>query len=273
MSPSSTSRFEGKVALVTGSSRGVGKAIGLALASEGATIVLNSSRTPFDGANVASEINRIGGRAIYVKADVSSEKDVEQMAQLIEERFGHLDVVVHNAADGVEAQTADVSWEDFERTFRTNSYALVSLARFMAPLAVNGGKILYISSFGADRGVPGYGVVGASKAASEALVRSLSMELAPTIQVNALRPAVVPTVSLQAFSFADKFLGMMRDESPLGLGDIGNIVDSALFLCSSQADFVTGQVLVVDGGMAAAIFRRNWHINGKSPEKSPVDHG
>jgi enoyl-[acyl-carrier protein] reductase III len=227
------------------------------LAKEGATVVLNSSRTPFDGAVVASEANDAGGEAIYVQADVSQEGDVEQIAQLIEDRFGRIDIVVHSAADGLESRTQEVDWSDFERTFRTNSYALVSLARSLGPL-MGKGKMLYISSFGAERAVPGYGVVGASKAAGEALVRSLAMELAPAVQVNGVRPAILPTVSLRAFSLADEFLEMAEREAPMGRGSIENVVDCALFLCSSEADFITGQVVPVDGGMGTTVFRKSW---------------
>lgn len=257
MNPRSSPRFSGKVALVTGSSRGLGQALGKALAREGASVVFNSSRTPFDGALVASAANQEAGQAIYVKADVASESDIAQIAELIEERFGRIDVIIHNAADGLECCASEVSWDDFERTFRTNTFALIALARSMAPL-MNEGKLLYVSSFGADRAVPGYGVVGASKAASEALVRSLAMELAPRIQVNTLRPAIIPTLSLRAFSLADEFLEMASHESPMGLGTIDDIVESALFLCSPEAGFITGQVLTVDGGMGTSVFRSSW---------------
>lgn len=226
-------------------------------------MVLNSSRTPFDGAVVASEVNDAGGKAIYVQADVSREEDVEQIAQLIEKRFGRMDIVIHSAADGLESRTQDVDWPGFERTFRLNSYALVSLASSFAPL-MSEGKILYISSFGAERAVPGYGVVGASKAAGEALVRSLAMELAPTVQVNGVRPAILPTVSLRAFSLADEFLEMAEREAPMGTGSIGNVVDCALFLCSSEADFITGQVVPVDGGMGTTVFRKSWIVEEAS---------
>lgn len=266
----SQDRFDGKVALVTGSSRGLGRAIGLALAAAGASVVLNSSRTPFDGAVVASAASAEGGSAIYVRADIASEDDVARLAELIRERYGRIDIIVHNAADGRESKTTTARWSDFERALKTNAFALVSLARSLTPLMAEG-KMVYVSSFGSVRALPGYGVIGASKAAGEALVRSLAMELAPRIQVNGLRPGVLPTVSLRAFSLADEFLEMVRTETPMGPGTVEDVVRSALFLCSSEAGFVTGQMLAVDGGLESSVFRRSWMPDHELVNRSVPD--
>jgi NAD(P)-dependent dehydrogenase (short-subunit alcohol dehydrogenase family) len=245
-------RFEGRIAVVTGSSRGLGRALALRLADEGATVIVNSSVTAVDGAHVAAEINQAGGRALYVRADMACEADIEALAQLIETRFGRVEIVIHNAAGGRSSAVTQTTWEDFERALRTNTYALIALARSLAHLMGEAGKLLYISSFGAIRAVPGYGAVGASKAASEAIVRSLAMELAPRIQANILRPFVFPTVSLRAFSVAEGLLEMAASQSPLGLPRIEDIVGAALFLCSRDADYITGQTLDVDGGMSTS---------------------
>src|SRR4051812_41029639 len=238
-------RFEDKVALVTGSSRGLGKALARRLAAEGARVIVNSANTPVDGRLVAREIQDAGHRAVFVRASMESEADIQALAELVGRNFGRVDVVVHNAAGGCECEAVETTWQDFERTFRVNTFALIALARHLSPLMPDGGKMLFVSSFGATRAVPGYAVVGASKAASEALVRSLAMELAPRVQVNAIRPAVLPTVSLRAFSLADEFLRLTANEAPLGPGGIDEVIGAAAFLCSSEADYVTGQTLDV----------------------------
>ena len=105
------------------------------------------------------------------------------------------------------------------------------------------------------------------KAASEAIVRSLALELAPRIQVNTLRPSIMSTVSLRAFSLGEKFLELAATESPLGPARLTDLVSAALFLCSSDADYITGQTLDVDGGMSSSIFRREWVGNGTTPHE------
>jgi NAD(P)-dependent dehydrogenase (short-subunit alcohol dehydrogenase family) len=266
-------RFDDQVALVTGSSRGLGRALALRLAAEGASVIVNSALTPVDGAGVAAEIKRTGGRAIYVRANMASEVELEALAELVRSRFGRIEIVIHNAAGGCECRADEIAWPDFERTFRTNTYALVVLARTLAPLMRDRGKMLYVSSFGALRAVPGYALVGASKAASEAIVRSLALELAPRIQVNTLRPSIMSTVSLRAFSLGEKFLELAATESPLGPARLEDLVNAALFLCSSDADYITGQTLDVDGGMSSSIFRSEWVGNGATAHEESCNVG
>jgi NAD(P)-dependent dehydrogenase (short-subunit alcohol dehydrogenase family) len=251
-------RFDGKVALVTGSSRGFGRALAERLGAEGATVLVNSWHTAVDGRNVAQGINERGGKAFFVRASMEREEDIAALGALVAERFGRLDVIVHNAAGGCECLAADTSWADFERTFRVNSFALIALARHLGPVLGERSKLVYISSFGSTRAVPGYAVVGASKAASEALVRSLAMELAPKTQVNCVRPSILPTVSLRAFSLADEFLAMTEEEAPSGLGQLEDGVGAVLFLASGDADYITGQCLDVDGGLSTSIHRARW---------------
>ncbi len=250
-------RFKGKVALVTGSSRGLGRVTAEKLAAEGATVIINSLNTPVDGRLVASNIQQQGGKALYVRADIADEPSVVAMAEMIRSNFGRLDILVHNAAGGCDAGILETTRQEFDRSFLTNTYALVTLARNMSPLMSAGSSIIYVSSFGAIRAILGYAIVGASKAASEAVVRSLALELAPKqIRVNAVRPSVIETVALRSFSRSETYLDLAIEETPIGLGTIEDVANSILMLCSSDANLITGQVLDVDGGWSTTIQRK-----------------
>nr|BBG91916.1 type I PKS [Streptomyces sp.] len=248
--------FTGKVALVVGSSRGLGRAVAELMARQGAHVIVNSATTTVDGRLVAKAIKADGGRATYVRADVADEEQVAELAALVKERFGRLDVLVHCAAGGSEARVIDADREMFQRAFSVNSYSLITLVRHLAPLMPRGGKALYMTSVGAVRASMGYGVVGAAKAASESLVRALALELAPEgISVNALRATVFPTLSLHYFSKGDAWLDVCENESPMGAPPMEKVAETALLLCTGAADYVTGQVVNVDGGWLTTVHR------------------
>ncbi|MGW8375614.1 SDR family oxidoreductase [Streptomyces sp. ODS28] len=248
--------FAGKVALLIGSSRGLGRAVAGLLAEQGAHVVLNSANTAVDGRLVAKRIKAEGGRATYVRADVADEAQVAELAALVRERFGRLDILVHCAAGGTEARVIDADAEMFQRSLAVNSYSLVSLVRHLSPLMPRGGKVLYMTSVGAVRSSEGYGVVGAAKAASESLVRSLALELAPRgVSVNAVRATVFPTLSLSYFSQAEAWLAMCESETPMGPPPVEKIAETVLLLCAAGADYVTGQVVNVDGGWFSTVHR------------------
>ncbi|MER6617790.1 SDR family NAD(P)-dependent oxidoreductase [Streptomyces xantholiticus] len=248
--------YAGKVALVVGSSRGLGRQVAELMADQGARVIVNSASTVVDGKNVARTITKNGGKARYVCADVASEDQVASMASLIQEKFGRLDIVVHCAAGGSEARVMDAAFPMFERTFRVNSYSLVTLARHLSPLMPAGSRFLYMSSMGAIRASHGYGVVGAAKAASEALVRSLALELAPlNITVNGVRTTAFPSLSLRYFSKGGDWLDICERESPLGPPQVDKIAETILLLCSQAAGYITGQVLNVDGGWLTSVLR------------------
>ncbi|MGW8375221.1 SDR family oxidoreductase [Streptomyces sp. ODS28] len=249
-------RFEGQVALVTGSSRGYGRALSRALAAEGASLVLNSRRSPVDGKRLAAELRETGAEAVYVATDIGEEANVRELAALVERQFGRVDIVVHNAASGFERSIEATTWPEFEQAMRVNTYALISLARHFGPLFPGRGKFLYVSSLGAGMGIAGYGAIGAAKAASEAVVRSLALEWAPRFQANSVRPNLIPSVSLRSFSWADTLWKLLDEESPLGVREeLGQLVDVALWLCSADSDYVTGQSINVDGGWSTTFCR------------------
>ncbi|MEU4802863.1 SDR family oxidoreductase [Actinosynnema sp. NPDC023587] len=249
--------FADRVALVTGSSRGIGRGIAELFGGQGARVVVNSAGSPVDGRLVARSIREAGGRAVYVRADVGLEEHVAELAALVRERFGRLDVLVHCAAGGAASPIAEAGYDKFERAMRINSYSLIALARHLGPLMPRGGKVLYLSSMGSIMATPGgYGLVGAAKAASEALVRSLAHEFADRgISVNALRTTAVRTLSLRYFATADAFLKIAREEAPMGAPPLLKVAETALLLCTPAADYVTGQVVNVDGGWLSSLHR------------------
>ncbi|MGW1170857.1 SDR family NAD(P)-dependent oxidoreductase [Streptomyces sp. NPDC002550] len=261
--------YTGKVALVVGSSRGLGRQVAELMAGQGARVIVNSASTAVDGRNVARTIRKNGGQAHYVCADVASEDQVAAMGDLIKEKFARLDIVVHCAAGGSEARVMDATLPMFERTFSVNSYSMVTLARHLSPLMPAGSRFMYMSSMGAIRASHGYGVVGAAKAASEALVRSLALELAPLdITVNALRTTAFPSLSLRYFSSSGDWLDMCERESPLGPPPVEKVAEAILLLCSEGAGYITGQVLNVDGGWLTSVVR----ARGTDADASPIPH-
>jgi NAD(P)-dependent dehydrogenase (short-subunit alcohol dehydrogenase family) len=273
MAGAGRNRFEGQVALVTGSSRGYGRALARALAAEGAKVVLNSHRSAVDGRLLAAEINGAGGEAIYVATDIGEEKNIEALAGVVERQFGRIDVIVHNAPSGFERPIDATTLEEFERAMRVNTYALIAMARHFRPLFRERGKFLYVSSIGADLGLAGYGSIGAAKAASEAVIRSLALEWAPRIQANSIRPNIIPSVSLRSFTWADLLWKIIDEESPLGIQDMDRLVDVALWMCSADSDYVTGQVISADGGFSTTMCRDGLTTPPRPPVGAPRSVG
>lgn len=153
-------RFEGQVALVTGSSRGYGRAISQALAAEGAKVVLNSHQSLTDGRELARQITAVGGTAIYVAADMGDESNIAELARIVGQVYGRIDIIVHNAARGYERPVDETSLSEFDETMRVNTFALIALARHFRPIFRDGGKFLYVSSLGAEFGLAGDGAIG-----------------------------------------------------------------------------------------------------------------
>lgn len=265
------SRFQGKVALVTGSSRGYGRAIAQALAAEGAKVIVNSHRSTADGRLVASRIRAAGGEAVYAAADIGDEDAIRDLAAAVRQQFGGIDIVVHNAARGYERAIDATTLAEFQEALLVNTYALIALARHFRDLFRDRGKLLYVSSSGAELALAGYGSIGAAKAASEAVIRSLALEWAPLVHANAIRPNVIDSVSLRSFSWAEQFQRLTDEEAPLGLPDLSQLVNVALWLCGPDSDYVNGQVITVDGGQSTTVCRDEFTVpRGTPPGPSPV---
>jgi enoyl-[acyl-carrier protein] reductase III len=249
------SQFDNKIALVTGSGRGIGRAIALRLAEEGADVVVNFFRNREPAEETAEAIRALGRRALVVKANVGDLDELRRLYQAVEEQFGGLDILVHNAASGYNRPAMEQKPRGWEWTMNINARSLLFGAQHAARLmSGRNGSIVAISSQGSARVLPDYVLVGASKAALEALVRYLGVELAPLgITVNAVSPGLVVTDALNHFaSLQGKGQRTIEDAAagtPAGRlctpEDVAGVVS---FLCTPAARLICGQTIVVDGG-------------------------
>jgi len=229
---------------VTGGSRGIGRAIALRFARDGAErIAIGYLRNDTAAEATATELRAAGAEVALVRGNVSSDRVLEEVAAL-----GPLDVLVHNAATGVVRRALDTEDKHWDWTLNANARALLSLARIAAPAMSSGSSIVAISSLGSQRVLDNYSLIGTSKAALEALVRYLAVELAPGIRVNAVSAGVVETGALEHFPNRDE---MLRAGAANPAGRIvtpEDVAGAVAFLCSPDAQMVRGHVLVVDGG-------------------------
>jgi enoyl-[acyl-carrier protein] reductase III len=238
--------FQGASVLVTGGSRGIGKAIALRFAELGAArVAVGYLRNDRAAEQTAAELRALGAEPLLVRGNVSSERVARDVAAL-----GRLDVLVHNAATGVIRPALEVEEKHWDWTLSANARALISLARAAAPTMEPGASIVGVSSLGSTRVLDNYVLVGTSKAALESLVRYLAVELAPRgIRVNAVSGGVVETEALEHFPNREQMLYAARTRTPAGrMVEPRDIADAVCFLCSPEAEMVRGHTLVVDGG-------------------------
>ncbi len=244
--------LEGKVALITGGSRGIGQAIAMRLAENGVNIVVNYVRHRRDAEKTVAAIEKHGVSCLAVKANVAKEDNLQRMFDEIHETYDRLDILVSNAASGVLKPAMQLTTRHWNWAMDINARALLSLAQHAVPMMGNGGRILAVSSLGAVRAIPNYTAVGASKAALESLIRHLAVELGPKgITVNTVSAGVVDTDALKKFPNRDDMIRVSLEKTPMGrLTTPDDVADLALFLCSDYAAMIHGQVVVVDGGYA-----------------------
>jgi enoyl-[acyl-carrier protein] reductase III len=247
--------LEGKLALVTGSGRGIGRAVALKLASQGADIIVNFFRRRDAAEQTAKDVEALGVKANVIRANVGDPAKIDEMFDTIGNNFGHLDILVNNAASGVGRPVMDLDVKAWEWTMNINARAVLLCAQRAAKLMEGrGGKIISISSLGSFLVLPTYTIVGVSKAALEALTRYLAIELAPKgICVNAVAASAVETEALK-FYIKEQVIPDTRQATPAGRmiipEDIANVV---AFLCGEEAFMIRGQTIIVDGGTAVGL--------------------
>ncbi len=243
-------KLDGKVALVTGSSRGIGKAIAIRLAENGVNLVVNYIRHRRDAEETAALIEGKGAKCLVVKANVAKDEDLAAMFAKIEDEYGRLDILVSNAASGVLKPALELSSRHWNWAMDINARSLLTLTQNAVPLMKGGGRIIAVSSLGAVRAVENYTAVGASKAALESLVRHLAVEMGPMgILVNTISAGAVDTEALKKFPNRKQILDTALERTPAGrLTTPEDVADLALFLCSDLACMIHGQTVVVDGG-------------------------
>jgi enoyl-[acyl-carrier protein] reductase III len=256
----SSHSFSNKIALVTGSGRGIGKAIALHFAQHGADVVINFFRNRAPAEETAREVEKLGRRALLVKADVGDLDDLSRLFDEVESGFGSLDIFIHNAASGYNRPAMEQKPKGWDWTMNINARALLFAAQRAVPLMEKrgGGKIVSISSAGSVRVLPDYVVVGASKAALESLTRYLGVELiSKGVNVNAVSPGVVETEALNHFAsmggrenVIQKFVEMVPAGRLITPQEVAEVV---AFLCSPAAAMIVGQTIMLDGGYTLPI--------------------
>jgi 3-oxoacyl-[acyl-carrier protein] reductase len=242
-------RLDGKVAIVTGGSRGIGAATARRLAADGARVVVNYAQAGDAAEAVVRDIEAAGGEAIAVRADVSNRADVGRLVQATVDRYGGLDILVNNAGVLAAAPLADITDEQVERQFGVNVRGALYATQAAVPAFRNGGRVINVTSIVADAPPAGTAVYSATKAALEAITKSLAAELAPRVRVNAVAPGATATDMLDSIRSPELEQRTLA-RTPLGrLGRPEDIADVIAFVASDDAGWITGQVIAASGGL------------------------
>ncbi len=243
-------KLKDKVALVTGASRGLGKAIAVQLASDGAQVVVNYATSSDKAAEVVSTIQSGGGKALAMQGDVSNLEEVEKMVDTIYEQFGHIDILVNNAGVTRDELLISMEREDWDKVISTNLGGLFNCTKAVAKymMVQKSGRIINMSSVAGERGGRGQSNYAASKGAVNAFTRSVAMELArKKITVNAVAPGVVATeMSSEVIRRAQDII--LDSVALKRLGQPEEIAKVVAFLASDDSSYITGEIIRVDGG-------------------------
>lgn len=245
-------KLSGKVAVVTGASKGIGAAIALQLAAEGAAVVVNYSSSRAGADRVVSAITGNGGKAVAVQADLAQEADVKRLFAETKKAFGRLDVLVNNAGIYEFAPLAEITAEHFHKQFNLNVLGLLLATQEAVKLfGSEGGSVVNISSVVSESAIAGAPVYSATKASVDSMTRSLAKELGPRkIRVNAVNPGMVETEGTQSAGIMKSdFQTTTEQQTPLGrIGQPKDIAPAVVFLASDDASWITGETLFISGG-------------------------
>lgn len=245
-------KLEGKVAIVTGASKGIGAAIARQFAAEGAAVVVNYATSREGADRVVADINAKGGKAVAIQANLAQEADVRRLFAETKSAFDRLDILVNNAGVYEFAPLEEVTPTHFHRQFDLNVLGLILATQEAAKLfGSSGGSIINISSVAATSAPPTASVYSATKGAVNTITRSLAQELGPRkIRVNAINPGMVETEGVRTLGIAESdFRKQVESQTPLGrIGQPDDIAPAAVFLASDDAKWITGETLYISGG-------------------------
>jgi len=246
-------KLAGKVAIVTGASKGIGAGIAKSLASEGAAVVVNYSTSKEGADRVVSEIKAGGGQGIAVQANIAKKKEIERLFEETKKAFGRLDILVNNAGVYEFAPLDSVTEAQFHKQFDLNVLGLVLASKEAANyFGSEGGSIVNISSVTSTLAPPNSAIYTGTKGAVDAVTKALAKELGPKkIRVNAINPGMVVTEGLQAAGMSNgEFRKQVEAQTPLGrIGEVEDIAPAAVFFASRDASWITGETLVIAGGL------------------------
>jgi len=245
-------KLEGKVAIVTGASKGIGASIAQHLAAEGAAVVVNFSSSKEGADRVVGEITRNGGKAVAVQANLSKEADVKRLFAEAKKAFGRLDILVNNAGIYEFAPLEEINVEHFHKQFDLNVLGLILASKeAVKSFGAGGGSIVNISSVVSTTGFPGISVYSATKGAVDAVTRSLAKELGPrNVRVNSVNPGMVETEGLHSAGISESdFRKQVEAQTPLGrIGQPKDIAPAVVFFASPDSGWITGETLYISGG-------------------------
>jgi NAD(P)-dependent dehydrogenase (short-subunit alcohol dehydrogenase family) len=246
-----------RVALITGSSRGIGRALALTLAREGTSIVLNYKKNADLAEQTRSEIEAVGAEAIAVQADMEQPEDIDLLFDTARREYGRLDFFVCNAAASSFRPIADLKVHHLDRSYAMNIRPFVLGAQRAVELMTGSGRIVALSSYGSTHAYPTYANLGSAKAAIEAWVRYMAVEFAPRgINVNGVSGGIIESDSSEYFYNVPGMAPLASVLSKIPktrMGTIQEVADSIAFLLSPASEYITGQTLVVDGGLSVVM--------------------
>src|SRR2546423_1480614 len=246
-------KLSGKVAIVTGASKGIGAGIAKAIAAEGASVVVNYASAKSDADKIVDEISKAGGKAVAVQANVAEKSEVQRLFADAEKAFSKIDILVNNAGVYEFVPLEDITEQQFHRMFDTNVLGILLVTQeAVKHFNLNGGSIINIGSLASSLTPPTAVVYNATKGAVDAITRTLAKELGPRrIRVNSINPGMVVTEGSIAGGFTEgDFRKMFESQSPLGrVGDPKDIAPAAVFFASDDSSWITGETLLIAGGI------------------------